>query len=79
MPQQINLMLRHDLSCLEIKQLEQLYLKQTDRLKHKLRKGSSWKNVEKERNAMTILAIAIHENHHKSYTDEKPVFGEYNV
>lgn len=48
-------------------------------LKRKLKRGVKWKDLQKERDAMTRLAIAIHENHHQSYTGEKPLFGELNT
>lgn len=58
--------------------LEKQYLRSAERLKQKLKNGYSWKDVQVERHKLTLLAIAIHENHHESYTSEKPLFGEAN-
>ena len=58
------------------KHLEKQYLKRVDRLKRKLNKGAHGKDIENEINAMTLLAIAIHENHHQSYTRENPLLKE---
>lgn len=58
--------------------LEKQYLKSAERLKLKLKNGYSWKDVQVERHKLTLLAIAIHENHHQSNNCELPLFGEMN-
>ena len=63
----------------KLNRLEKQYFKQAEKLKRKLMRGRSWNSLQKERDAMTRLAIAICENHHKSHTCEKLLFGEIHV
>jgi hypothetical protein len=65
------------LLTLDIKMLEALYIKQTDALKLRLLGGACWKDVAKQRNKITAIALAIHEK--QGLPTKGIVFGETNI
>jgi hypothetical protein len=64
------------LATLEIKALEEMYLKEIEILKLKLLNGDLWKDIKKQKNKAVQLALVIHKTHHKT---EEPFFENFSM
>jgi hypothetical protein len=58
--------MHHHLKNLDVKVLETSYLKEVEVLKFKILSGASCRDITKQRNKATSLALAIHRKHYSA-------------